>query len=79
MLNIPAEAIDSWPEPNYEDPEFQGPRLAVIGIILLTITITVVALRLWVRLSIKKSAGWDDWITIAAMVYSNEHTPQFTP
>lgn len=62
------EVKASWPEPNYENPEYQGPQLLVVGIILLILSTAVVVLRIWVRLFMKNTAGWDDWLMVLAVV-----------
>ncbi|KAL3459325.1 hypothetical protein BJX64DRAFT_291302 [Aspergillus heterothallicus] len=69
MRGPPPEVVASWPAPNYVDPDYQGPQLLIAGVILLAISCTVVGLRLSVRLYIKRSAGWDDWIILAAIPF----------
>ena len=68
MEGVPLDVISSWPKPNYVDPEYQGPQLHIVGAIFLILSIIVVTLRIWVRVHMKKSAGWDDWIMVAAIV-----------
>ncbi|KAF9892322.1 hypothetical protein FE257_002099 [Aspergillus nanangensis] len=68
MRNAPPEVVESWPKPNYENPDYQGPQLLIVGVILVTISVIVVALRLWVRLYMKTTAGWDDWLMVVALV-----------
>lgn len=69
MRNAPDDVVASWPEPNHENPVYQGPQLLIVGVILLALSIIVVALRLWVRLYMKNTAGWDDWIMVVAVVW----------
>ncbi|KAL3482779.1 hypothetical protein BJX62DRAFT_221192 [Aspergillus germanicus] len=69
MKAPPSHIIASWPEPNYVDPDYQGPQLLIVGVILLVISCTVVGLRLWVRLHLKNSAGWDDWIMLSVLPF----------
>ncbi|KAK2800356.1 hypothetical protein FQN50_008172 [Emmonsiellopsis sp. PD_5] len=64
----PVNVIASWPRPNFEDPEYQGPQLAIVGIVFTTISIFVVILRIWVRMVMKRNAGWDDWLIVLATV-----------
>lgn len=68
MRNASAEVVASWPKPNYENPEYQGPQLLIVGIILLALSTVVVVLRIWVRLFMKNTAGWDDWLMVLAVV-----------
>jgi hypothetical protein len=68
MKAPPPEIIASWPEPDYVDPDYQGPQLLIVGVILLVVSCTVVGLRLWVRLHMKNSASWDDWIILSVIV-----------
>lgn len=68
MRDPPPEVVASWPEGNFVDPEYQGPQLVIVGILLLVVSFVVVALRLWVRVHMKKRAGWDDWIMVCVMV-----------
>ncbi|KAL3481373.1 hypothetical protein BJX99DRAFT_253677 [Aspergillus californicus] len=69
MRTPPPEVIASWPEPNYINPSYQGHQLLVVGIILLITSSTILGLRLWVRLRMKRSAGWDDWIMVATLLF----------
>ncbi|KAL4888578.1 hypothetical protein BDV59DRAFT_211072 [Aspergillus ambiguus] len=67
MRNPPTEVLESWPKPNYDNPVYQGPQLLIVGIILLVLSIIVVTLRIWVRLYLKNTAGWDDWLMVIAV------------
>ena len=68
MRDPPPDVVASWPSPNYVNPEYQGPQLAIVGIVLLVLSTAVLCLRLWVRVRMKKTAGWDDWLMVVAMV-----------
>ncbi|GES60486.1 hypothetical protein ASPCAL01796 [Aspergillus terreus] len=67
MSNTDVEVMASWPAPNYENPEYQGPQLLIVGIVLLILSTAVVVLRIWVRLVMKNTAGWDDWLMVLAV------------
>ncbi|PGH27458.1 hypothetical protein AJ80_00937 [Polytolypa hystricis UAMH7299] len=69
MRNPPPEVVASWPKPNYVDPEYQGPAMTIIGIVFLAISVVVVCLRLWVRVYMRRSSGWDDWVMVATMPF----------
>ena len=68
MRNIPPEVILSWPTPNYTNPETRGNALVVINSILIIVVAIVVALRLYVRLVVKRWFGTDDALIILALV-----------
>lgn len=68
MRDPPPDVVASWPPPNHVNPPYQGHQLAVVGIVLLVLSTFVLALRIWVRVRMKKTAGWDDWLMVAAMV-----------
>jgi hypothetical protein len=65
---VPLEVIASWPTPNYTNPERRGPALIIVNSILLPLALIVVGLRLYTRLRISRSAGWDDIFIALATV-----------
>ncbi|KAM5449893.1 hypothetical protein MaudCBS49596_004655 [Microsporum audouinii] len=67
MLIAPPEVVATWPEPNYVNPEHQGPHLMIIVITSFTISSIVVGLRTYVRIKIKKNVGWDDWLMLSTL------------
>ncbi|PGH18063.1 hypothetical protein AJ79_00690 [Helicocarpus griseus UAMH5409] len=69
MRNPPPEVMATWPKPNYVNPEYQGPAMPIIGIVFLAISVIVVTLRLFVRIHMKRSAGYDDWLMLATMPF----------
>lgn len=58
----------AWPAPNYINPETRGPTLLIVQFITLPIALLCLALRLYVKLSITRKSGWDDWLMVAAAV-----------
>ncbi|KKK18899.1 hypothetical protein AOCH_000309 [Aspergillus ochraceoroseus] len=68
-MDPPPEVMATWPKPNYINPQCQGPQLRIFSVILLALSVTMVGSRLWVRIHIKRSAGWDDWIMICALPF----------
>ncbi|KAI5284476.1 hypothetical protein KEM54_001303 [Ascosphaera aggregata] len=64
MRDPPPEVIATWPEPDYVDPEYIGNQLIVIGIVFGFLSIVTICLRLWVRLWMKRNAGWDDLLIV---------------
>ncbi|OJD12502.1 hypothetical protein AJ78_06912 [Emergomyces pasteurianus Ep9510] len=69
MRSPPLEVMATWPKPNYVNPEYQGPLMPVVGILFVCLSTIVLALRLWVRVHMKKSAGLDDWLMLATMPF----------
>ncbi|KAI1982897.1 hypothetical protein LOZ51_005496 [Ophidiomyces ophidiicola] len=67
MRNPPPEIIATWPKPNYVNPEYQGPQVAIVGITLLTLSVIIVCLRMYVRIWMRRSASWDDWLMVSVM------------
>ena len=67
-VNVPDSVRQTWPEPNYENPETRGWGFPVFLIILLVIAIAVYTARMWARLRIARNAGWDDWLMSIAML-----------
>lgn len=67
-LRPPLSVIESWPKPNYINPDTKSNALTVIVIILLVIVPVVIAARLWARVVILKKPGWDDGLVLFAMV-----------
>ncbi|KAK2738040.1 hypothetical protein FQN57_007306 [Myotisia sp. PD_48] len=69
MRNPPPHVIASWPKPNYVDPTYQGPHMAIIGIVFLILSFAVVALRMFVRAHMRRSVSWDDWFMVTSMPF----------
>ncbi|KXX82213.1 hypothetical protein MMYC01_201707 [Madurella mycetomatis] len=65
----PPEVMATWPAPNYIDPETRGPALLIVQFITLPIALLCLALRLYVKLSITRKSGWDDWLMVAAAIF----------
>lgn len=65
---VPPDVILSWPAANSLDPERRGPALVIINSILLPLALVVVGLRLYTRLRVARSAGWDDVFIALASV-----------
>ena len=48
--------------------ENRGPEVAATAILFLTLSWIAVSLRCYVRTIMMKSFGWDDWLSVAALV-----------
>jgi hypothetical protein len=64
----PADVVASWPPPDYENPDTQGPRLLTIQMILMPLALVALIARLYARVCLMKKAWIDDWLMLAAMV-----------
>jgi hypothetical protein len=71
MRTPPPEVVESWPAPNYVDPETRGQSLLVVNITLLGLCLIALAARLWSRLVILRSPGLDDLFITIAIVSSS--------
>lgn len=60
--------IESWPTPNYINPETRGPGLLILSIILIILGAIIVSVRTYTRLRITKAFGLDDVLVIIAYV-----------
>ncbi|KAF2637892.1 hypothetical protein P280DRAFT_85602 [Massarina eburnea CBS 473.64] len=66
----PAEIRATWPTPNYVNPTKRGPGLMIVELTLVPIALTCVLLRLWIRIGWLRRSWWDDWLMVAAMIFS---------
>ena len=64
----PPEVVATWPPPNYVNPETRGIALMVVEMTILPVALSILALRLYVRVVMLQKAGWDDWLMIGAAV-----------
>ncbi|KAK5945025.1 hypothetical protein PMZ80_002228 [Knufia obscura] len=67
-LTAPKWVQDSWPPPNYEDPETQGRSLEYVSIAFNAFGIVVVFLRCYSRIYLTKAFGLDDGLIIVALL-----------
>ncbi|KAL5378358.1 hypothetical protein PMIN06_004730 [Paraphaeosphaeria minitans] len=66
----PAEVRAHWPKPNYVDPVVRGPGLLIVELTLVPIALICVILRLWIRIGWLHKSWWDDYLMVAAMIFS---------
>ena len=67
-IHPPLEVMARWPTPNYKNPETHPKTVLISACILGPLTIGLLLVRLWVRVKLQHSAGWDDWLMLAAVV-----------
>ncbi|EZF31966.1 hypothetical protein TMEN_9324 [Trichophyton mentagrophytes] len=69
MQLSPASVILSWPRPNYENPsEVRGPLVIILNSIFASLMLFVIFIRIFSRIHVSKSFGWDDVFIIAAVI-----------
>ena len=66
----PLEVIATWPTPNYVDPVTRGWANAIVNIVLYPLVCIALSIRIYTRLRITKSFGWDDWLILLSFVLS---------
>ncbi|KAL2003971.1 hypothetical protein VTN02DRAFT_1267 [Thermoascus thermophilus] len=64
----PPDVLATWPKPNYVDPVTRGDALLIVNIVSISLSFSVVLLRIFTRLRITGSFGTDDALIIAAML-----------
>jgi hypothetical protein len=68
MLFVPLAVIFKWPYPNYIDPQKRGPAILIVSGIFLFLATSIVALRVWIRITIRRFVGADDMLVMFALV-----------
>ncbi|KAE9380981.1 hypothetical protein N431DRAFT_459885 [Stipitochalara longipes BDJ] len=67
-MYVSVQTFETWPAPNYIDPETRGNSVIAIHCILYTLVVGVVGLRIFTRTCISRSFGADDTFILIAMV-----------
>jgi len=67
-MYVSIHTFETWPTPNYVDPETRGNSVIVINCILYSLVVGVVGLRIFTRTCISRSYGADDTFILIAMV-----------
>ncbi|KAM5476056.1 hypothetical protein MauCBS54593_000739 [Microsporum audouinii] len=63
----PSSVIASWPYPNYKNPkEVHGPAIIIMTAIFMPLMLAIIGIRIFTRIRILRSFGWDDIFIIAA-------------
>ena len=70
-IHPPPQVIASWPAPNYENPQTQGPALMAVTILLSAVGVFTVAARVYSRIVITKVPGLDDALAVGSLVSIN--------
>jgi Ca2+/Na+ antiporter len=68
IMYLSLKNLESWPTPNYTDPETRGPGVIYINSILYPLVLAVVGIRTYTRVFISRSFGLDDTFILLAMV-----------
>ncbi|KAF2129007.1 hypothetical protein P153DRAFT_341421 [Dothidotthia symphoricarpi CBS 119687] len=64
----PLEVVQSWPTPNYINPITRPNTVLLLACICGPITVATLLARLWVRIFLQRTPGWDDWLMLIATV-----------
>jgi hypothetical protein len=67
MRDPPLSVILTWPKPNYVDPPHRT-YLNGIFIAVISLAVIIVLMRIFVRIALLKSAGFDDLCIVLAIV-----------
>jgi hypothetical protein len=70
MLFVPFPVIVTWPVPNYINPERRPKEILVASFLFLFLATSIVGLRVWTRVTIRRFVGADDFLVIFAWVFS---------
>jgi hypothetical protein len=70
MRDIPLNIFLSFPTPNYVNPDTRGPALIIINAIFLALCTLFVCLRLYTRIVIQRTLGWDDATLVVGYVFA---------
>ncbi|PYI15296.1 integral membrane protein [Aspergillus japonicus CBS 114.51] len=66
----PASVLATWPTPNYVDPVTRGNYVLIVSVVLLSVAFVVTCLRLYTRLRITCTFGFDDILIIWALAFA---------
>ena len=70
-MKLPPPAVMAeWPTPNYIDPPTRGHGVLIVNIACMSLAFIVVMLRLYTRFWITYSAGIDDLLIVAGLVFA---------
>lgn len=64
----PAKVLLSWPLPNYVNPETRGDAALIVNIVTISVAAIVTCLRVFTRLRITYTPGWDDILIVLSLV-----------
>jgi hypothetical protein len=67
-MYVSIQTFETWPKPNYINPETRGNSVIIIHSILYTLVVVVVGLRIFTRARISRCFGADDTFILIAMV-----------
>ncbi|KKY38194.1 putative integral membrane protein [Diaporthe ampelina] len=65
---FPLSALQSWPTPNYANPERRGPAATIVVAVLLGLVTLILIVRIYTRVRISRGFGLDDVLIILAYV-----------
>ncbi|CAL8574676.1 hypothetical protein XPA_000631 [Xanthoria parietina] len=65
--NFPALQPPPGVQPNFDNPLTRGPDVVIASSICLALMLSLVVMRFYTKIAIKRRFGWDDWLCIPAM------------
>ncbi|KAI6092661.1 integral membrane protein [Hypoxylon rubiginosum] len=66
-MQLPPDSVtESWPAPNYSNPESRGHAGLIVGVILIVLVTITLAIRLYARKWLTRGFGVDDILILAA-------------
>jgi hypothetical protein len=68
MQPPPLSVIESWPAPNYINPETRGNANVILNIVLYSLLLFFIGLRIFTRTYLRSSFGADDVFILLALV-----------
>ncbi|OBT60383.1 hypothetical protein VE03_10896 [Pseudogymnoascus sp. 23342-1-I1] len=67
----PLDVVETWPKPNYIDPDRRGHASLIVQCILVFLATVIVSIRLYARVAITKArVGIDDVIIIISLIFA---------
>ena len=67
-IHPPLEVMATWPTPNYVDPQTRSKTVLIFACVLGPLSLGLLLVRLWVRVHLQRTAGWDDWLMLIAIL-----------
>ncbi|CAG8214702.1 unnamed protein product [Penicillium salamii] len=69
-MNLPPPAVlATWPIPNYIDPPTRGHGVLIVNIVCFSLALMIVFLRVYTRVWITRSAGFDDVLILIGLMF----------
>lgn len=70
----PVSVLNSWPTPNFINPETRGPEEIITVSVLLALVTIILCIRVYTRLWVSNGFGLDDVLILIAYVRDTRQT-----